>query len=85
MRPRPQTLKDQGLIVNKFTPKKLLNSKWTATQPKHKEKHFMVTDIEFDEDGVVVLCVMEAIMSKRQFNIQWQTLKDSNLWQQGWV
>ena len=35
--------------MNKINPKKLLNSKWTAVKPTNKEKHFLVTEIEFDE------------------------------------
>ena len=70
--------------MNRLSPKKLLNSKWTATNAINKEKHFMIIDVEYDEDGLVVLCVIEAIMSKRVSNIQWQDLKDNSLWQQGW-
>jgi len=68
-------------IIN---PKKLLNSKWTAVRPQNKEKHFIVCDIEFDEEGVVIRCCIEAIMSKRNIAIQWQDLKDSSQWLQGW-
>ncbi|HCH4279606.1 TPA: TIGR02450 family Trp-rich protein [Vibrio parahaemolyticus] len=39
--------------MNKIHPKKLLHSKWTATSPKNKEKHFVVTEMELDEDGNV--------------------------------
>lgn len=44
----------------------------------------MVTEIEFDEDGAVLSCNLEALMSKRLIPIRWQELKDSNIWQQGW-
>ncbi|RJG48417.1 TIGR02450 family Trp-rich protein [Motilimonas pumila] len=70
--------------MNKITPKKLLHSKWTAANPKRKEKHFMITEVEFDEEGVVVHCLMEAIMTKREIAIDWHSLKDSELWRQGW-
>lgn len=70
--------------MNKINPAKLLNSKWTAVKPSHKEKHFLVTDIEFDENNVVVNCEIEAIMSKRITAIDWQQLTDSQLWIQGW-
>ncbi|CAA0079650.1 Uncharacterised protein [Zhongshania aliphaticivorans] len=70
--------------MNTFNPKKLLNSKWTATQPQHKEKHFLVSDIEFNEEGAVVYCLMEAVMSKREFEIQWQSLKNNSQWKMGW-
>ncbi|WP_197469207.1 TIGR02450 family Trp-rich protein, partial [Oleiphilus sp. HI0125] len=39
--------------MNKIDPKKLLNSKWTAVRPLNKEKHFMVAEVEFDEEGEV--------------------------------
>lgn len=65
--------------MNKINPKKLLNSKWTAVIPTNKEKHFMVTGVEFDEEGVVVLCEIEAIMSKRSTPINWRDLEDLSL------
>jgi tryptophan-rich hypothetical protein len=70
--------------VNKINPKKLLNSKWTAERVINKEKHFAVTEVEFDEDGVVVSCIIEAILSKRAMPIKWHELKDSGHWTQGW-
>lgn len=42
--------------MNKINPKKLLHSKWTAVSPVNKEKHFLVTEMEFDEAGQVLLC-----------------------------
>ena len=70
--------------MRNINPKKLLNSKWTAVRPQHKEKHFMVSDIEFDEEGLVLRSSIEAIMSKRHIAIQWQELKDPSQWLQGW-
>ena len=70
--------------MNTINPKKLLNSKWTAVNPLNREKHFMVTDVEFDEEGVVIACLIEAVLSKRATSIEWQDLKDSEQWLQGW-
>lgn len=70
--------------MNKITPKKLLHSKWTAVSPANKEKHFIITEMEFDEEGVVISCVIEAVMSKRSMAINWQDLKDRQRWLQGW-
>jgi len=71
--------------MNKINPDKLLNSKWTAVTPVNKEKHFIVTDIEFDEEKLVVVsCFIEAVMSKRSIPINWQDLKDDNQWLHGW-
>ena len=70
--------------MNKVNPKKLKNSKWTAAKPINKEKHFVVVDVEFDEDFTVVLCVIEAVMTKRQISISWRELNDANRWLTGW-
>jgi tryptophan-rich hypothetical protein len=70
--------------MNKINPKKLLHSKWTALKPLNKEKHFMVLEMEFDEEGEVTHCLIEAVISNRTMPIQWQTLKDNNHWLQGW-
>jgi tryptophan-rich hypothetical protein len=74
----------EGVSMNNINPKKLLNSKWTAVAPVNKEKHFMVTEIEFDEEGVVVLCSIEAVISKRSAPIDWHDLQDDTLWVHGW-
>ena len=70
--------------MNKINPKKLLNSKWTAAQPIRKEKHFIVTEVEFDEAGGVISCSIEAVISKRTIPIQWQDLRDTSQWVHGW-
>jgi len=70
--------------MNKINPQKLLNSKWTAAIPKNKEKHFIVSEMEFDEDDVVLLCSLEAVMSKRSVSIDWHDLKDDSNWIYGW-
>ncbi len=70
--------------MNKINPKKLLNSKWTSVNPTNKEKHFMVSDIEFDEEGLVVSCSIEAVISKRSIPIDWNDLKNDRDWIHGW-
>lgn len=70
--------------MNKVNPKKLLNSKWTALVPRKKEKHFLVVEVDYDEDGSIAFCIIEAIINKRQAEIDWQKLKDDKVWQQGW-
>jgi tryptophan-rich hypothetical protein len=70
--------------MNKINPKKLLNSKWTAVSPINKEKHFMVTELEFDEEGDVIHCLIEAVISSRPVLIEWPELKNSANWLQGW-
>lgn len=70
--------------MNQINPKKLLNSKWTAVQPKNKEKHFIVTKLEFDEDENVVSCEIEAVMTRRLAIVEWQELKNISNWIYGW-
>ena len=70
--------------MNKINPKKLLNSKWTAVAPVKREKHFLVTEVEFDDTGDLVHCLIEAVRSKRSAPIDWRELKNSENWLQGW-
>ena len=70
--------------MNPTNPKKLLNSKWTAVNPLNKEKHFLVTEVEFDVDGAVSHCLIEAVMTNREFSIEWRDLRDDRLWISGW-
>lgn len=70
--------------MNEINPKKLLNSKWTAVKPVNKEKHFIVIEIDFDEDGAPSRCLIEAVISNRSEEIEWQKLKNDKQWLQGW-
>ena len=70
--------------MNKINPRKLLHSKWTAVNPTKKEKHFLVTELEFDEGGDVVHCLIEAVLSSRLKPIEWKELKNKDNWIQGW-
>ena len=70
--------------MSSINPKKLLNSKWTAVRPLQKEKHFLVTEVEFDENGAVIRCLMEALMTRRTFEISWRDLKNTDVWIAGW-
>ena len=72
------------LTMNKINAKKLLNSKWTAVKPINKEKHFIITKIEFDENNNVINCLIEAVISNREQPINLAELKESEHWQQGW-
>ncbi|MDN3611284.1 TIGR02450 family Trp-rich protein [Vibrio ostreicida] len=71
--------------MNPINPAKLHHSKWTAVNPVNKEKHFLVTDVEFNEDGTVLSCQLEAILSKNAYAIDWHELKHTEKWRQGWV
>ena len=67
-----------------LSPNKLLHSKWTAVSPQNKEKHFMVTSMEFDEEKNVVECIIEAVLTKREQSINWRSLKHPKVWKMGW-
>ena len=73
--------------MTKISLKKLLNSKWTAVAPSHKEKHFMVIGLIAPElpTTVVSLVELEAVYTKRKYTLAWQVLADEALWVQGWV
>ncbi len=70
--------------MNRVSPKALLHSKWTKIMIKNKEKHFIITKVTFDEDQAVIECIIEAVISKNDYKINWRDLKDSTLWKMGW-
>lgn len=73
-----------GIQVNSINPRKLLNSKWTAINPTNKEKHFLVIEVEFNEEGEVTGCLIEAVISNRCMPIQWHDLENADEWLHGW-
>ena len=72
------------LAMNKINTKKLLNSKWTSVKKKKKEKHFLITELELDENDNVIHCLIEAVISHRVQTINWAELKENEHWIQGW-
>ena len=70
--------------MNALSAKKLLSSKWTKVNPERKEKHFLVTEVNYDENGMVTDCLIEAVMSKHTYSIEWRGLRDSEKWITGW-
>lgn len=77
----------QPITKHVTNPKKLLNSKWTAVTPTHKEKHFIVTKVIVPdlENLPIEYIELEAIHSKRVQRLPWQQLNDTSIWLQGWV
>ena len=77
-------MKQPKRIIN---PKKLLNTKWTATVPANKEKHFMVTQVIMPNLATepIEVIMLEAVHSKRSQLMPWQQLNDASIWLQGWV
>jgi len=69
--------------VNQINPKKLMFSKWTALTPIQREKHFIVTAVEY-ENTSVVSCQLEAVLTGNKYMIDWKSLKDKTDWLMGW-
>ncbi|WP_417441364.1 TIGR02450 family Trp-rich protein [Idiomarina sp.] len=70
--------------MNQINPAKLRNSKWTAVEPLNREKHFLVSEVEYDEDGSVISCKIESVLSRNEYSINWLELKSEEKWIQGW-
>ena len=68
-----------------INPKKLNNSKWTRVKPVNKQKHFIVAKVVFDDYDAVELCIIEAVIDKAQYSIDWKDLRDRGVWLQGWL
>jgi len=73
--------------LNPLNPKKLLLSKWTAVQPTHKRKHFLVSKVIAPElaEGAIEFVELEAVFDQQVRTIPWRELKDPKIWRQGWV
>ncbi|MDV6254362.1 TIGR02450 family Trp-rich protein [Vibrio sp. EA2] len=71
--------------MNRINPAKLHNSKWTAVKSMNREKHFLISEVEFEEDGSVISCKLEAVLSKNEYLIDWTELKNRDKWIQGWI
>ena len=69
------------------SPKKLLNSKWTAVNPRNREKHFLVTKLVDPEPpgSPLLLIELEALISKQVRVMPWRELADETRWIRGWV
>ena len=70
--------------MNRINPSKLLLSKWTAAHPQNREKHFLVTELFRDEEGTVLDVELQAVLTRRNQRLSWQTLKNSSAWILGW-
>jgi tryptophan-rich hypothetical protein len=71
---------------NKINPKKLLLSKWTAVHPIAKQKHFLVSKVILPEapEEKIEFVEIEAVYSKKIWQISWRALLNSKEWLQGW-
>jgi tryptophan-rich hypothetical protein len=70
--------------LNRINPRKLLLSKWTAAHPRNREKHFLVTELFRDDDGVVLDVELQAVLTQRSERLSWQVLQDAEAWLIGW-
>lgn len=70
--------------MNRINPKVLLRSKWTKLDVQNKEKHFIITLVKFDEQQKVIECLIEAVMTKNEYSIDWHELTLSDKWCVGW-
>jgi tryptophan-rich hypothetical protein len=70
--------------MNRLNPNKLLMSKWTTAQPEQRERHFIVTRLIRTEDETIIGCVLEAVINKNTYEIDWRELQDSTRWVTGW-
>ena len=70
--------------MRRLNPDKLLLSKWTASAPQNREKHFLVTELFCNEDGSVQQLELQAILTKRSERLDWQVLQDEQRWLMGW-
>jgi tryptophan-rich hypothetical protein len=73
-------------MTTRLNPRKLLLSKWTALQPRNKEKHFIVVRLIEPEDPAqgISEVELEAVYSRHSRIIHWKTLTDVAVWRQGW-
>jgi tryptophan-rich hypothetical protein len=70
--------------MNHINPYKLQLSKWTALQPRNREKHFLVTAVNYDFEDRPQSCILEAVYSRRETEIDWRELKKDDRWLMGW-
>ncbi len=70
----------------KLNPRKLLMSKWTAGEPRDREKHFLVARVINPEAPRHKISEVEmvAVLTGRKFVLRWEDLADSTNWHSGW-
>nr|WP_067294133.1 TIGR02450 family Trp-rich protein [Marinobacterium profundum] len=71
--------------MNPINPGALQLSKWTATDPKNSESHFLVTAVVFDDENRLQDVELRATKPQSTLRLCWQALQDDTLWTPGWV
>lgn len=80
---RPMTL--PAARRNPVNRNKIVGSKWTATRPVDRQKHFIVIDWVRDEDGTPTeLIEIEAVLTRNVSVLHWRELGDPAIWRIGW-
>jgi tryptophan-rich hypothetical protein len=69
---------------NRMNPDQLLLSKWTAAAPENREKHFLVTKVYQTEESNTRYCLLEAVLTRSEYRIEWRELQDATRWLAGW-
>ena len=66
---------------------KLRLSKWTAVEPRDREKHFLVVRVINPEAArhKIQEVEMEAVMTHRRFVLRREELTDVRKWAPGWI
>jgi len=73
--------------MNPLNPKKILLTKWAASKPVAKQKHFLVSRViqpELPTDPIEQVKI-EAVFSKEVQVMGWREVQDDSVWRQGWV
>lgn len=70
--------------MNRINPEKLALSKWTATRPQNREKHFVVICCQRDEEDNVTTVEIEAVLTRSSTIMPWKDLQDASKWLMGW-
>ncbi|MCD9497237.1 TIGR02450 family Trp-rich protein [Photobacterium carnosum] len=71
-------------MANPVNSKALLHSKWTKVVVDHKEKHFEIVTVLFNDNQQVEKCVIQAVMTNKLYDIDWHDLKNDQVWIIGW-
>ena len=72
-------------LRNPVNRRKLAGAKWTARKPVNHEKHFLVLDWVWDEDGSPTEEVqIEAVLTNVIRHVHWRELEDISRWCIGW-
>lgn len=55
-----------------------------GSAPQNREKHFLVTELFKDEEGVVLEVELQAVLTQRSERMPWQVLQQADTWRMGW-